>query len=57
MPLLDGFGRQRMYYKDALERVGISPNLLRVGTYKNAGEPYIANGPSQALIPESPPCL
>lgn len=48
--LLDGFGHQRMYYKDALERVGISPNLLRVGTYKNAGEPYIANGPSQASL-------
>ena len=46
--LLEGFGRQRMYYKDALDRVGISPNLLRVGTYKNAGEPYIANAPSQA---------
>lgn len=48
--LLEGFGRQRLYYKDALERVGISPNLLRVGTYKNAGEPYIANGPSPASL-------
>lgn len=46
--MLEGFGRQRMYYKDALERLGVSPNLIRVGTYKSFGEPYIANGPSKA---------
>ncbi len=48
--MMEGFGRQRLYYKDALERVGVTPNLLRVGTYKSAGEPYIANAPSPASM-------
>ncbi|MFX1681630.1 signal peptide peptidase SppA [Mitsuaria sp. CC2] len=48
--LIEGYGRYRNYYKDALDRVGISPNVLRVGTYKNAVEPYFANGPSPATM-------
>ena len=32
----------RNYYKDALDKLGVSVNLLRVGTYKSVGEPYIA---------------
>ncbi len=43
---LQGFGGYRNYYGDALERVGVKVNLLRVGSYKSAGEAYIANGPS-----------
>ncbi|MDT9000865.1 signal peptide peptidase SppA [Paucibacter sp. APW11] len=46
--MIEGFGRYRTYYKDALDRLGISVNLLRVGTFKSFGEPYIANGPSPA---------
>jgi len=45
---VEGFGGYRSYFKDALDRLGISPNLIRVGTYKSFGEPYIANGPSPA---------
>ncbi|WP_431049029.1 signal peptide peptidase SppA [Roseateles sp. L2-2] len=48
--MIEGYGRYRNYYKDALDRVGISPNVLRVGTYKNAVEPYFANGPSPATM-------
>ncbi|WP_377159379.1 signal peptide peptidase SppA [Roseateles sp. UC29_93] len=48
--LIEGYGRYRNYYKDALDRVGITPNVLRVGTYKNAVEPYFANGPSPATL-------
>ncbi|GJI90175.1 signal peptide peptidase SppA [Duganella hordei] len=48
MVLLEGFGRYRNYYRDALDKLGVTVNLLRVGTYKSFGEPYIANGPSQA---------
>lgn len=48
--MLEGFGRYRTYYKDALERVGIAPHVIKVGTYKNAVEPYIANGPSPATL-------
>lgn len=48
MVLLEGFGRYRNYYRDALDKLGVTVNLLRVGTYKSFGEPYIANGPSPA---------
>ncbi|MBQ0937279.1 signal peptide peptidase SppA [Ideonella paludis] len=47
---LSGFGRQRNYYKDALDRLGITVHLLRVGTFKSFGEPYIANAPSKAAL-------
>ena len=46
--LLDGFGRYRNYYRDALDKLGVTVNLVRVGTYKSFAEPYIANGPSPA---------
>jgi protease-4 len=46
--LLQGFGRYRNYYRDALDKLGVTVNLLRVGTYKSFAEPYIANGPSAA---------
>ena len=48
--LIDGFGSLRNYYKDALDKLGVTVNLLRVGTYKSFGEPYIANAPSAAAI-------
>ena len=48
MVMIEGFGRYRNYYRDALDKLGVTVNLLRVGTYKSFGEPYIANGPSQA---------
>ena len=48
MVLLDGFGHYRNYYRDALDKLGVTVNLMRVGTYKSFAEPYIANGPSAA---------
>jgi protease IV len=48
MVMLEGFGRYRNYYRDALDKLGVTVNLLRVGTYKSFGEPFIANGPSPA---------
>jgi len=45
---LEGFGGYKNYYRDALDKVGITVNLMRVGTYKSFAEPYIANGPSSA---------
>ena len=48
--MLEGFGRYRNYYKDALDRLGIQANVIRVGTYKSFGEPYFANAPSKATI-------
>jgi len=45
-----GVGRWRNYYRDALDRVGINPNVLRVGSYKSFGETYAANGPSKEAL-------
>ncbi|MBW8828517.1 MAG: signal peptide peptidase SppA [Burkholderiales bacterium] len=46
MVYMQGYGRLRNYYRDALDKVGVSANVIRVGTYKSFAEPYIANGPS-----------
>lgn len=46
--LLEGFGRYRNYYRDALDKLGVNVHLLRAGTYKSFGEPFVANGPSAA---------
>lgn len=48
MVMLEGFGRWRTYYKDALDRVGVTAHVMKVGTYKSFAEPYIATGPSPA---------
>lgn len=45
---LDGYGRLRNYYLDALDKLGVGVSLIKVGTFKSAAEPYIANGPSPA---------
>jgi protease-4 len=46
--LIEGFGRYRNYYRDALDKVGVTIHLMKVGTYKSFAEPYIGNGPSDA---------
>jgi protease-4 len=46
--LIEGFGRYRNYYRDALDKVGVTVNLVKVGTYKSFAEQYIGNGPSPA---------
>ncbi len=50
MVMIEGFGRYRNYYKDALDRLGVSANVVRVGTYKSFAEPYFANAPSKASL-------
>jgi protease-4 len=45
---IKGFGRHRNYYRDALDKIGVTVNLMKVGTYKSFAEPYIGNGPSEA---------
>ncbi|MDE2624900.1 MAG: signal peptide peptidase SppA [Betaproteobacteria bacterium] len=47
---LEGFGRYRNYYRDALDKLGITVHVLRVGTYKSFVEPFVANGPSPAAL-------
>jgi len=48
MVQLEGLGRYRSYYRDALDKLGVKVHLLRVGRYKSAAEPFTENGPSPA---------
>jgi protease IV len=48
--MIEGFGHYRNYYRDALDKLGVTVNLMKVGTYKSFAEPYIGNGPSQAAV-------
>ena len=48
--LIEGLGRSRNYYKDALDKLGIKANLIRVGQFKSAGEPFVLNAPSQDAL-------
>ncbi len=45
---LEGFANYRSYFKDALDKLGVDVHLIRVGTFKSAGEPYILNAASEA---------
>ncbi len=46
--LIDGFGRSKMYYKSFLDKLKISFNIFRVGTFKSAVEPYLRDDMSEA---------
>ncbi len=48
--MLTGFGGLHNYYKDALDKLGVTVNLIRVGTYKSFGEPFTLNAPSPAAV-------
>ena len=47
---LQGYGRYRNYYRDALDRLGVQANVLRVGKYKNAAETFDTTGPSPETL-------
>lgn len=46
--LLEGYGRYRTYFKDALEKLKLTTHIFRVGTFKSAVEPYLRNNMSEA---------
>ena len=46
--LLTGFGAYPTYMKDALDKLKISVNIFRVGSYKDAIEPFTRNNMSAA---------
>jgi protease-4 len=48
--LLAGFGGYRNYYRDALDRLGVTVNVFRVGKYKSFVEPYVNNAPSREAL-------
>ena len=39
--IIEGYGRYRNYFREALEKLDVDVNLFRVGEYKSAMEPYI----------------
>ena len=41
-----GFGGVQNYYKEALDRLGVSVRVLRAGAFKDFGETWVANEPS-----------
>tara|TARA_B100001057_G_scaffold375082_1_gene379826 strand:+ start:2589 stop:4424 length:1836 start_codon:yes stop_codon:yes gene_type:complete len=45
---LYGFQRSRLFFKSLLDKLKIDFNVFRVGTFKSAVEPYIANEMSEA---------
>lgn len=46
--LLDGYGRYKMYFKSALEKLAINQHIFRVGTFKSAVEPFLRDDMSDA---------
>ncbi|MGH8139307.1 MAG: signal peptide peptidase SppA [Steroidobacteraceae bacterium] len=51
--LIDGYGRYRMFFKDALDKLGIDINVFRVGSFKSAVESYTRTDMSPADREES----
>ncbi|MBU6510125.1 MAG: signal peptide peptidase SppA [Gammaproteobacteria bacterium] len=45
---LHGYGIYQPYFKDALDKLGVTVNIFRVGKYKSAVEPFMLNGMSPA---------
>jgi len=43
-----GMSMQIMFYKDVLDKIGVKMQVVKVGTYKSAVEPYILNEMSEA---------
>lgn len=43
-----GLSSQVVYYKDLLDKIGVEMQIVKVGTYKSAVEPYILNEMSEA---------
>ena len=46
MVLIEGFGRYRTYYREGIDRLGITWHVFRVGEYKSAVEPYLRDNMS-----------
>ncbi|UTF60356.1 signal peptide peptidase SppA [Gilvimarinus sp. DA14] len=46
--LLTGYGSYRLYYKEAIERLGLNFHIFRAGKFKDAIEPYSRTEMSEA---------
>ncbi len=45
---IHGIGQQNFYFKDFLDKIGVEVQVVKVGTYKSAVEPFIRNSMSEA---------
>ncbi|MBD5308092.1 MAG: signal peptide peptidase SppA [Bacteroides sp.] len=45
---IHGLSSTTLYFKDLLDKVGVDVQVLKVGTYKSAVEPFMLNGMSEA---------
>jgi protease-4 len=45
--LLRGLGGYRNYYREALDKIGVSVNVFRAGQFKSFAEPFTQTGPSK----------
>ncbi|WOI52032.1 signal peptide peptidase SppA [Parvularcula sp. LCG005] len=45
--MIDGYGSYRQFYKSALDKLEVTANVFRVGTFKSAIEPYIRDDMSE----------
>ncbi len=50
MVFVKGYGRYQNYYREALDKLGISVNVVRAGSFKNFGEPFTLTGPSPETL-------
>lgn len=48
--LLEGLGRNRLYYRSLLEKLKVDMHVFRVGEYKSAVEPYLLDAPSSEAL-------
>lgn len=51
--LIDGYDRYRMFYKDAIDKLGVDVNVFRVGQFKSAVEVFTRNDMSPQEREES----
>lgn len=47
---IHGLSATQLYFKNLLDKLGVEMQVVKVGTYKSAVEPYILNGPSEASV-------
>lgn len=47
---IHGLGGNMMFYKGLLDKLGVEVQVIKVGTYKSAVEPFILTAPSEANV-------
>ncbi|MDE6324969.1 MAG: signal peptide peptidase SppA [Duncaniella sp.] len=45
---IHGLSATTLYYKDLMDKIGVEAQVVKVGTYKSAVEPFLLNGMSEA---------